>query len=504
MSFVDVLNLPSIADPQLSPDGKRVLFVLDRPDWKANRRLGHIFRINSDGTDQVQLTFGERGETSPRWSPDGRSVAFLARRQGDDHNQVYLLALDGGEARRITTHPTPPRSLTWAPDGASLLFTAADAKSAEEKEKDRLQDDVYSFEETNFKQDHLWRTDLDGKATRLTEGAFSVRSYALSGDGRRLTMMRAPSPLLEHSRFSEVWVMDVSGGATQLTKNVISESNALLSPDGTTVAFTADANEKFESYFNDKIFLVPAAGGQARVLMPEVAYEVNDLAWAPDGRSLFFLANVGVRTELFRVDVATRQATPLTQGEHSLGAWTYAPESGLHVFTRNTPTRPAEVYMLKADGSSQPSRVTNVFEFVERDFKLARQERFTWKGQDGQGVEGLLYYPVDYVEGQKYPLIVSTHGGPASSDKFGFGNEVQVYTARGFAVLKPNYRGSTGYGDAFLRDMVGAYFRQSHLDVMAGTDAVIAKGLADPAKLIKMGWSAGGHMTNKIITFTDR
>jgi dipeptidyl aminopeptidase/acylaminoacyl peptidase len=145
-----------------------------------------------------------------------------------------------------------------------------------------------------------------------------------------------------------------------------------------------------------------------------------------------------------------------------------------------------------------------MFDDTVRTFALARQERITWKGQDGQTVEGILYYPLDYRAGQRYPLIVSTHGGPASSDKFGFGNEVQVYAARGYAVLKPNYRGSTGYGDAFLREMSKGYFKQSHLDVMAGTDAVIAMGVADPAKLVKMGWSAGGHMTNKIITFTDR
>ena len=137
-------------------------------------------------------------------------------------------------------------------------------------------------------------------------------------------------------------------------------------------------------------------------------------------------------------------------------------------------------------------------------FQLARQERLTWKGADGETVEGLLYYPVNYQSGTQYPLIVATHGGPASSDKFGFGHDAQVYAGKGYAVLKPNYRGSTGYGDAFLREMAKGYFKQAHLDVLAGVDAVIARGVADPAKLVKMGWSAGGHMTNKLITFTDR
>ena len=141
---------------------------------------------------------------------------------------------------------------------------------------------------------------------------------------------------------------------------------------------------------------------------------------------------------------------------------------------------------------------------MEQRFKLARQERITWKGQDGQEIEGLLFYPVDYRAGERYPFIVQTHGGPNESDKFGLTTEAQVYAGKGYAVLRPNYRGSTGYGDVFLRDVVNGYFKQAHLDIMTGTDAVIAMGIADPSKLGKMGWSAGGHMTNKIITFTDR
>ena len=148
--------------------------------------------------------------------------------------------------------------------------------------------------------------------------------------------------------------------------------------------------------------------------------------------------------------------------------------------------------------------MTAVFDYLEHQVELARQQRLSWRGQDGQEVEGLLYYPTKYVAGRRYPLIVITHGGPEESDKYGFHSDVQVYAGKGYAVLKPNYRGSTGYGDAFLRGMVGGYFGQSHLDVMSGVDAVIAMGVADPDRLVKMGASAGGHMTNKLITFTNR
>ena len=504
-TFVDAIEQPVLSDPQLSPDGRQMAFVINRADWKANRQISHIFRINADGTGQVQLTFGERGEQSPRWSPDGKSIAFTARRDPDTVNQIYLLHADGGEARRITSHGTAVGSPTWAPDGKSIYFTATDAKSAEERERDRVQDDVYSFEENNFKQRHLWTTDLEGKTKRITEGDWSVASYELSDDGKRIAMHRTPTSLLGSGDRGEVWVMDASGqNAKQLTTNGVSEANASVSPDGSQVLFTADSNAQFEHYYNDKLFVVPASGGAARVLLPaDVTYEVENAEWSQDGKSIYFTANMGVHNEIMRVDVATGRVTQLTKGEHNLGGWSFSDENGVHVFLRNTAARASEIYTLPAAGG-EPKRVSAVFDDDLAKFKTMRAEAIRWKGQDGVTVEGLLYYPIDYKAGTKYPLIVATHGGPASSDRFGFATEYQVYAAKGYAVLRPNYRGSTGYGDAFLRDMVKGYFKNSHLDVLAGVDHVIAMGVADPTKLIKMGWSAGGHMTNKIITYTDR
>ncbi|HEX8028581.1 MAG TPA: S9 family peptidase [Vicinamibacterales bacterium] len=502
-TFVDALEQQVIGDPQLSPDGKQILFTIDRADWKANRRVGHIYRINTDGTAQVQLTFGDRGESSPRWSPDGKLIAFTTRRDADANNQIYLLSVDGGEARRLTTHSTAPGSLTWAPDGKSIYFVAADAKSAEEKERDRVLDDVYSFEENNFKQRHIWTADLEGKTTRITEGDWNVSSYELSADGRRIAMQRMPSPLLEFSDRGEVWVMDANGSnARQLTTNKVPEGNASLSPDGSTVLFTSGATEQGELYYNDKLFVVPAAGGPAKILLPNVDYGVENASWSKDGKTIYFTANMGVHNEVMRVDVSTKEVAQLTRGEHSLGSWAFAEANGLHVFMRNTSDRPSEIYTMAAGAA--PKRVTAVFDDDLAKFKTARQEKITWKGQDGVTIEGLLTYPLDYQAGTKYPLIVQTHGGPAASDRFGFSTDNQVYAAKGYAVLRPNNRGSTGYGDAFLRDMVKGYFKQAHLDVLAGADAVIAMGVADPNRLVKMGWSAGGHMTNKIITFTDR
>lgn len=503
-TFVDSLEQPVVADPQLSPDGKQIAFVINRADWKANRHTGHIFRINSDGTNQVQLTFGDRGESSPRWSPDGKSIAFIARRDPDTANQIYLLHAEGGEAHKVTNHAAATSNITWARDGKTIYFTATDAKSADERERDRVQDDVYTFEENNFKQRHLWTTDLEGKTRRLTEGDWTVGSYQLSADGTRIAMHRTPGPLLGFNDRGDVWVMDVGGAnAKQLTNNKVSEGNASLSPDGTTVMFTSASNEQFDSYYNDKLFLVPAAGGTPRVVLPDVPYQVENAVWSKDSKSIYFIANMGVHNEIMKVDVATKQVRQLTKGEHNLIGWSFNEDAGVHLFLRNTAARPSEVFTMP-DSGRELKRVTAVFDDDLAKFRGTRIEAITWKGQDGATVEGLLYYPVDYKAGQKYPLIVATHGGPAASDRFGFATEYQVYAAKGYAVLRPNYRGSTGYGDAFLRDMVKGYFKQAHVDVLTGTDHVIAMGIADPAKLIKMGWSAGGHMTNKIVTVTDR
>jgi dipeptidyl aminopeptidase/acylaminoacyl peptidase len=500
MTIIDLLEVPYLRDARLAPDGSQLLFVLSETDWKANRRISHIWRINVDGSGLVQLTNGEDGESTPRWSPDGTHMAFLAERGDDEHGQIYLLSNAGGEARRLTEHETGVGSIAWTPDGQSILFIASDPEADEEY-------DVIVFDE-DYEQRHLWRASVaDGTTERITEGDYSVRGYRLSRDGRHIAHHRAPTPLLDDIDEVEVWLMRADGSdAVRLTSNGAVEGGAELSPDGRWVLFVSDANDEFELYHNDNIFLVPAGGGSHRLLLPDMPYEVQQARWNRDGTAIYFLANTGVRSELFEVDVTSEALTQLTSGDHAVGGWSYEPSTDSHVFEIDEPTNAGDVYIMPA-GGGEPSKITSVYDYLDREFRLPRQEAIQWQGADGATVEGLLYYPLDYRAGTRYPLVVQTHGGPAASDKFGFGSwsrYVQVLADMGYFVFRPNYRGSTGYGDVVLRDMVGHYFNQAHLDVMTGVDHLIELGLVDGDRMAKMGWSGGGHMTNKIITFTDR
>jgi dipeptidyl aminopeptidase/acylaminoacyl peptidase len=510
MTLVDVMNVPQISDPQVSSNGREVLYVRSEPDWKANRRIGHIWKVNSDGTGAIQMTSGADGENTPRWSPDGKTIAFIAKRDPAPEavGQIFLISGAGGEARALTTHATVVTNIAWSPDGALIYFRAADPKSDELKAREKVKDDVIMFDE-DYQQQHLWNVSVPSKTEhRITKGDYSVLGYNLSDDGKKIVFHRAPTPLLEDSDQSEVWLMDSTGGELkQITHNHVQESEAVLSPDNSKVLFLSQADQKFETYYNRKVFVAPVGGGDARVLMPELPYEVEKASWSKDGKNIFFLANMGVHAELFKVALMNPKPEQLTSGKHTLAGWSMSTTANEHVYTTSEMTSPGEVWISGVDGSSAPRKVTSVYDYLPREFKLPRQERVEWKGKDGTTVEGLLYYPLDYQEGKRYPLAVQTHGGPQASDKFGFGgaqNFVPVLAAKGYAVLQPNYRGSTGYGDEFLRDMVGHYFQNAHLDVLTGVDYLIARGIADPDRMVKMGWSGGGHMTNKIITTTTR
>jgi dipeptidyl aminopeptidase/acylaminoacyl peptidase len=506
MTFVSLAEIPRLQDIQLSTDGRSVSYMLGRADWKANRFLTHIWLQPVSGGPPTQLTNGAAGELLARWSPDSRALLFLSA------GQISVVAADGGTSRQVTHHATSVYGGSvpaWSADGSSIYFLASDPLTDGERERERLRDDVFVFEE-DYKQRHLWTINVEsGIEQRLTDGPFSVVSFRLSRDGTQIAEQRAPSPLAADLSRGEIWSTDASGlNAHAITSNTVEELEAEISPDKTRVLFLAEANARLAPYYSSQLFIVPASGGTPTPALPDFPYAVEHATWSPDGTAVLAVVNVGTHSELFRIDLATRTPTALTDGQHSVLFWSLTPAASRMVFQFDEPTRLGDGWTLPVNGGI-PTRVTGLYDSLATDFALPRQEKISWHGADGVTVEGLLFYPAGYQAGTRYPLVVQLHAGPHESDKFGFGpgvllNYLPVLTAKGYAVLRPNYRGSAGYGSAFMRDVVGGYFKNMHLDVMAGVDAVIRSGIADPDRLAVMGLSAGAHLTNKLITFTTR
>jgi dipeptidyl aminopeptidase/acylaminoacyl peptidase len=513
MTLIDLAELPRIAGaaPQLSPDGKSLAYLLSHPDWKTGRLVFQLWRQDIGGGAPRQLTFSEGGAQPGglKWSPDGKTLLFMR------NGQISLLPADGGESRALTHHATNTRLPSWTPDGSAVFFVAGDPATSDERERARLRDDVFAVDE-GYKQRQLWKIVVaTGVETQVTSGDASVLDYRLSPDGTRIALQRAPSPLDADEYRSEVWVMDAGGGNPRaLTKNDILEFNVELSPDNSQVLFLADTNQRFEPYYPPNLFVMPAAGGTPRLLLPDFRYTFEQAAWAPDGRSILAVVAMGVHSEIFQIDLGSQRPRQLTDGAHFIPpGWAVVPSAGKMVFQLDEPTRFGDVWTLPLPAASgepaAPTRVTGRFDLLERDYALPRQEKVEWKGADGTPVEGVLFYPIEYQPGQRCPLVVQMHGGPMESDKFGAGpglllNYFPVLTAKGYAVLRPNYRGSLGYGPAFYRDVVNGFFHNMTSDVLAGVDHLVQAGIADPDRLVVMGWSNGGTLVNKLVTMTNR
>ncbi|MGD9347989.1 MAG: hypothetical protein PVH84_19150, partial [Candidatus Aminicenantes bacterium] len=418
MTFLDTINLKRVSSPILSPDGKQILFTLTHADWEKNRTVSHIWRLDTDGKGLVQMTNGKDGESGGAWSPDGKIISFITERdeEKDEGNQIFFINNSGGEAIKFSDHKGGVLSHRWSPCGTKIYFAARDALTEEEEQKKEDRDDAFIFERKE-KNTHIWTIDIPTKTEKkLTAGDFTVRGYELSKDGTMMLFSAAPSPNYDDVLNAEIWLMNLEDGSQRkITDNNIWESGFALSPDNSQILFIADTDERFEHYYQETLFLVPAAGGIPKLLLPDFKYEISRAFWSADGRIIYFTANMGVHVEVFALDLAGQKVKQLTDGKHVISGLDYIAAIDKVVYSVNTPYNPTTFWITDAQ-NFKPRMMYDPYPELA-NYQLAKVETVRWKSTDGETIEGVLFYPVHYEKSKRYPLLAHTHGGPQSSDK---------------------------------------------------------------------------------------
>jgi dipeptidyl aminopeptidase/acylaminoacyl peptidase len=515
MAIQDSLAIKNVGSPTFSPDGKWIAYTISEWDKENDRRVSHIYLVSSSRENvgvgkSIKLTNGEKGESAPQWSPDGTRLAFTADR--DKGNQIWLISPFGGEAEKLTSEENGVTGFRWSPDSKRISFitrdTPKDKAEREKKKKDKFDTIVV---EKDFTYSHLWTINVASKEKkRLTEGAFSVDAAQWSPDGKWIAYVRSTNGVQESSyaelapdRNSDIYIIASDGGqARQLTTNPASDSNPQWSPDGKWLAYTANDDAKSWAAKTD-IWLIGAEGGTPRNLTKDFFETAGGgLTWAQDGKSLYFSTGVGLYSHIFNLPLNGGSAQAITKGERNFGQFDVASDGKKIAYTLNDNRTVSDIFVAAINGE-QAQQITDANPQL-KDFAIAATEVIKWKGPDNFDIEGVLVKPLGYEAGKRYPLILQIHGGPYGRFDNGFNSRAQIFAANGYAVLMPNPRGSTGYGLKFTQANLGDWGGKDFQDIMAGVDAAIAKGIADPDKCVVMGGSYGGYMTFWTITQTNR
>ncbi len=508
LSARDTLRINQVGTPALSPDGEWVVYTvrsrdMDDPDLEA---VTHLWRVRVDGTDARQLTRGPRSATAPAWSPDGSIIAFLAARgeTPEAKAQVHLLYADGGEAWQVTEHDEAVRAFSFAPDGSALLLLAEDGLSEAEEERRKEQGDA-EVVDGSFQMTHLWLHDLATDETRrLTEGDFTVANPDWSPDSRQVAFETRPNPTANDGWRSDVQVVDVGTGEVRLLhENGGSDSAPRWSPDGRTIAFASNATPTSNTLHSKLYLAAPEGDRPTRVLLEDFDRNFTVPIWSANGRQVFWPTGDGTSTGLFRVSVESGAVTSESAPGGRNSQWELSEDGARWVWVHTSPGWPAEIYTAAAGG--EPVRLTDANAWLrDEGVALGAVETVRWTNSDGETVEGVLTKPVGYEEGDAYPFIVNPHGGPTGASLAAFSAESQFFAGNGYAVLQPNFRGSTNYGQAFISANIDNWGITDYDDVMTGVEHAVAMGWADADRLICYGWSYGGYLSAWIVTQTDR
>ena len=507
----DTLRFARVSGPRLSPDGKWVLFtktIRDMED-KDLKTSTQIWRVGIDGQNTRQMTFGEANCSSPAWFPDGMKIAFLSTRgsgQGGENPKslIFFMYGDGGEAWPETQHKESIQSFQISPDGTKILFIARDCLSEEEENKRKVKDDAEVVDES-FRMSHLWIYDIGSKESkRLTEGSFTVSDAQWSPDSKQIVFVSRPNTKNDDSWNSDLWVVGSEGGKpSKLFDNPGTDVNPRWSPDGQFIAFSSKPYVNTNTWYS-KLYVIPSGGGAPEVYLKDFDLDFGMPLWSSDGKSIFWSTGDRTTVRLFSVVLDTGRVTKIAVPKGSNSQWILAGDGSRWVWSYTGPEKPVEIVTAEED-LLNPVYLTDANPWLQEEgYKIGKVKTIQWKNSDGQEIEGVLTYPVDYEAGRKYPLILNPHGGPSSARTESFSSTNQFFAGNGFMVLQPNFRGSSNYGQEFLNANRNYWGIRDYDDCMTGVDYCIAEGLADPGRLICYGWSYGGYMSFWIVTQTDR
>jgi dipeptidyl aminopeptidase/acylaminoacyl peptidase len=530
ITFDDMMKMHRIAAPQISPDGKWVAYAVSTPDMEANRNAGNIWVVNTAGGEATQLTQSGH-DSSPAWSPDGKTLAFLSSRGGD--SQVYLLSMEGGEAKKLTTLSTGADLFRWSPDGKTIAFTsevyldckddACNQKRDQETENSKVKARVYDHllyrhwdHWSEGKRSHLFLMPADGSAPArdLTPTADydippdergEVSDFAFSPDSKEICYTAVPDKVEAISTNGELFLVPTAGGEPKkITTNPGFDGNPVYSPDGQYIAYHAQLTAEYEAD-RWRVMLYDRKSEKSENLTEGFDRSAADLSWAPDSKTIYFLAENETLQPLYAME-AKAGATPQKVLDGFNSVYGFSPDGKTLVSERSSLTMPGELFLAAGDGSAL-KQLTHQNDAILATLKMNAPEKFWFDGAEGTKVEAMLIKPPQFEAGKKYPMLVLLHGGPQTmwSDNWGYRWNAQVFSAPGYVTLMINRRGSTGYGQKFTDEITNDWGGRAYTDVMKGIDAAIAKySFIDKSKLAAAGGSYGGYLADWLATHTDR